>query len=109
VDYGGQLGLPDHGDVYDRDTAQKPGRRRLVRSATGTAPQETTPPRAGYRRDQAAAGVALRSPAPALAHCCRVLELGGYEGRAMGLRKGEGVQGWSGEAVLMGVTEAVLR
>jgi hypothetical protein len=42
VDYGGQLGLPDHGDAYDRDTAQKSGRRRVGRSATGTAPQETT-------------------------------------------------------------------
>ena len=39
---GGQLGLPDHGDAYDRDTAQKPGRRRVGWSATGTAPQETT-------------------------------------------------------------------
>jgi hypothetical protein len=42
VDYGGQLGLPGRGDAYDRDTAQKSGRRRVGWSATGTAPQETT-------------------------------------------------------------------
>jgi hypothetical protein len=76
VDYGGQLGLPDHGDAYDRDTAQKPGRRRVGRSATGTAPQETTrqgwlPPRPGSCK------LTLRSPAGALAHCSRVLELEG--------------------------------
>jgi hypothetical protein len=42
----------------------------------------------------------MRPRSGALLSCVGV---GGYEGRAMGLRKGEGVQGWSGAAVLMGV------
>ena len=62
-------------------------------------------------RPQRPGGCSVAPPAAkrrlgALLSCVGV---GGYEGRAMGLRKGEGVQGWSGEAVLMGVAEAVLR
>jgi hypothetical protein len=56
--YGGHLGLPDHGDALrpgHRPEAPA-GRRRVGRSATGTAPQEATLPRAGHRRDQAVVG-----------------------------------------------------
>jgi hypothetical protein len=56
--YGGHLGLPDHGDALrpGHRPEAPPGRRRMRRSATGTAPQETTLPRARHRRDQTVVG-----------------------------------------------------
>jgi hypothetical protein len=75
---GGQLGLPDHGGALrpEHRPEAPPSGRCVGRSAAGTAPQATTLPRAGHRRDQAIEGDTPPSGG-ALAHCCRVLELEG--------------------------------
>jgi hypothetical protein len=76
---------------YDRNTAQK---LRRVGAAwggqqPGTAPQETTLPRAGHRRDQTVEGDTPPS-GRRLAALLSCVGVGGYEERAMGQRKVSG-------------------
>jgi hypothetical protein len=73
----------------------------MRRSATGTAPQETTLPRARHRRDQTVVGDTSPSGRRlgALLSC---VGFGWYEGRAMGLRKGKGVRSGVGACVRAG-------
>jgi hypothetical protein len=91
---------PDILDGHDGWAAQTSlGLQRLRRSATHDS-SAVTPPAAAVTGSCAAP-----LDKPRLGALLSCVGVGGYEGRAMGLRKGEGVQGWSGEAVLMGVAD----
>ena len=102
---------PNHGD--EDPTAGVLPRGSAGQLPWGSATPDTTQQKGHCTGLATAATSQLQGDTPmsswrlgALLSC---VGLGGYEGRAMGQRKGEGVQGWSGEAVLMGVAEAVLR